>query len=86
VPADPAASASSSKLAASARTPPPPVPTETVQRPDRGLARGVWEAPPTFFYLVGAAAFLAAAIYVLARRGFFNRLRTRFFPRSKGLS
>jgi hypothetical protein len=56
------------------------MPTETVERPPRGLARGVWEAPPVFFYVVGAVAALAAIAYVLARRGFFTRMVARFFP------
>jgi hypothetical protein len=58
----------------------PPTATETVERPPPGLARGVWEAPPVFFYLLGAAAALATIAYVLARRGFFKRMIARFFP------
>jgi hypothetical protein len=33
-----------------------PLPTETVQRPSPGLARGRWEAPPWVFYAVLVAA------------------------------
>jgi hypothetical protein len=62
---------------------PAPTATETVERPPKGLARGVWEAPPAFFYLVGGAALFAAVVYVLARRGFFKRLIARFFPAFK---
>ncbi|MEO8878103.1 MAG: hypothetical protein ABI461_21100 [Polyangiaceae bacterium] len=71
-----------------AKTPPPPAPapTEIVERPTAGIARGVWEAPPTFFYLLGGAVCLVAIGYVLARRGLLKRLRSRFFPGFKGSS
>ena len=63
---------------------PPPAPSELVERPPPGLARGVWEAPPAFFYLAGAGACLAAVAYVLARRGFFARVRARLSRSIRG--
>ncbi len=43
--------------------------TETVTRPDPGLARGKWEAPAWAFWAVLAAATLAAAAYLLRKLG-----------------
>ena len=50
----------------SSAAPPPPAPTatETVTRPDPGLARGKWEAPVWAFYVALAAVIIAAAAYV----------------------
>ncbi|MGH7283109.1 MAG: hypothetical protein ACRELY_16410 [Polyangiaceae bacterium] len=63
---------------------PAPAPSELVERPPPGLARGVWEAPPSFFYLAAAGACLGAIAYVLARRGFFARLRARISRAIRG--
>jgi hypothetical protein len=43
---------------------PAPAPTETVQRPDGGLARGRWEAPAWAFYVVAAAALLGGIAWL----------------------
>jgi hypothetical protein len=43
-----------------------PLPTETVQRPAPGLARGRWEAPPWVFYAVFALAVLGGLTWGLA--------------------
>lgn len=43
-------------------------PTETVVRPDPGLARGKWEAPVWAFYLALAVVVVAAAAYVALKR------------------
>jgi hypothetical protein len=40
-------------------------PTETVERPAPGLARGHWEAPPWVFYAVIAAAVLGGLTWAL---------------------
>jgi hypothetical protein len=44
-------------------------PSETVTRPDPGLARGRWEAPAWVFWVVLAVATVAAALYLLRRLG-----------------
>ena len=44
-------------------------PTETVTRPDPGLARGKWEAPPWAFWLMLAVLLAGTALYVLRRMG-----------------
>ncbi|HTB73758.1 MAG TPA: hypothetical protein VK762_10970 [Polyangiaceae bacterium] len=44
---------------------PTETPTETVQRPTPGLARGHWEAPPWVFYAVIAAAVLGGLTWGL---------------------
>lgn len=44
-------------------------PSETVTRPDPGLARGKWEAPPWAFWLALALIVTGAALYVLRRMG-----------------
>ena len=41
--------------------------TERVERPDPGLARGRWEAPPSVFYGVAAATLIGGV--TLAIRG-----------------
>jgi hypothetical protein len=43
-----------------------PLPNETVQRPDAGLARGLWEAPPWFFYGILVAAVVGGLTWALA--------------------
>jgi hypothetical protein len=43
--------------------------TETVTRPDPGLARGKWEAPPWAFWVLLAAVVLGAGAYLLYRMG-----------------
>ena len=44
-------------------------PTETVTRPDPGLARGKWEAPAWAFWLALALVVVGTAAYVLRRMG-----------------
>lgn len=64
--APPAGSQTAEKPAASA---PAPWPTETVTRPDPGLARGVWEAPPWALWAGLGVVLVAAALYVARRAG-----------------
>jgi len=49
--------------------------SEVVHRPDSGLARGIWEASPSTFYLALGAILLGAALYLAARLGVWKRLR-----------
>ncbi|HEY8040625.1 MAG TPA: hypothetical protein VIF15_12555 [Polyangiaceae bacterium] len=56
--------ASAPSLAAPAPTP-TPAPTESVERPDPGLARGRWESPAWTFWLVAVLA-LAGGLTWLA--------------------
>ena len=51
-------------------------PTETVTRPDPGLARGKWEAPAWAFWLALALIVVGTAVYVLRRMGML-RLRAK---------
>ncbi len=51
----------------------PPGPTETVTRPEPGLARGVWEAPPWAFWTALAVVLVAATAYALVRAGVLQR-------------
>jgi hypothetical protein len=44
-----------------------------VHRPDAGLARGRWEAPPWAFYVAASAVVILAAVYAAIRLGFFKR-------------
>jgi hypothetical protein len=44
-----------------------------VHRPDPGLARGVWEAPPWAFYAAGALVVVLALALLAARLGLFRR-------------
>jgi hypothetical protein len=44
-------------------------PTETVTRPDPGLARGKWEAPAWAFWLALAVIAVGTTVYVLRRMG-----------------
>jgi len=50
---------------------PSPAPTESIQRPDPGLGRGRWEAPPWAFYLTMAAVVLGGLAWLVVA------LRTR---------
>jgi len=45
------------------------VPTEIVARPDPGLARGKWEAPPWVFWAFLALVVLGSVAYLLRRLG-----------------
>ena len=47
----------------------PPVPTEIVRRPEPGIGRGLWEAPPAFFYVAGSIAVIVGVLYALWRKG-----------------
>lgn len=49
--------------------------TESVTRPDPGLARGKWEAPAWAFWVVMGVALVAAALYVLRRMGILRFAR-----------
>ena len=51
--------------------------TETVRRPDPGLARGLWEAPPSFFYILGGIVVATAVLYALWRKGIVRFRRAR---------
>jgi hypothetical protein len=44
-------------------------PTETVTRPDPGLARGKWEAPAWAFWVALALIVIGTTLYVLRRMG-----------------
>ena len=58
-------------------SPPPPTAgatTETVSRPDPGLARGKWEAPAWAFWLTLALILIGAGIYVAARMGALGKI------------
>jgi len=48
-------------------------PTETVARPDPGLARGKWEAPAWVFWAVLAVVVASAVAYVMFRAGMIKR-------------
>ena len=68
----------------SASTPPPPTSpaptspaTETVTRPDPGLARGAWEAPAWAFWVALAAVVVVTTLFVLGRRGLLKRRTAR---------
>jgi hypothetical protein len=43
----------------------PPAPSETVQRPDPGLASGRWEAPRWAFMLVAALTVLGGLVWLV---------------------
>ena len=47
-------------------------PTETVTRPDPGLARGKWEAPEWAFWVALAVVVIGTTLYVLRRMGFLR--------------
>lgn len=44
-------------------------PTETVTRPDPGLARGKWEAPAWALWLMLAVVLVGSTLYLLRRMG-----------------
>lgn len=44
-------------------------PTETVTRPDPGLARGKWEAPAWAFWVALAVIAAGTTLYLLRRLG-----------------
>lgn len=44
-------------------------PTEAVSRPDPGLARGAWEAPPWALWVALAVIVVAATLYAMRRSG-----------------
>lgn len=46
-----------------------PTATETVTRPDPGLARGKWEAPAWAFWVALAVVVIGVALYVAKRMG-----------------
>jgi hypothetical protein len=50
--------------------------SETVERPEPGLARGRWEAPAWFFYAVLALAIAGSAAWAIAARRRRIRLRS----------
>lgn len=47
----------------------PGSPTETVTRPDPGLARGPWEAPAWALWAILAVLLAGTTLYVLRRMG-----------------
>jgi hypothetical protein len=55
--------------------PPAGAATETVTRPEPGLARGRWEAPAWVFWAMLAVVLLGAAGYLLHRLGLLGRGR-----------
>lgn len=55
---------------------PAPTATETVQRPDPGLARGRWEAPAWVFWGALGVIVLGAAAYLVYRMGYVARKKT----------
>lgn len=61
----PLSSASPSASAAPAA----PTATEIVKRPDPGIARGKWEAPPWLFWAALAVVVVGATVYLLRRLG-----------------
>jgi len=65
-PATPAPTGAPAALAA-------PAATETVTRPDPGLARGKWEAPAYAFWVALAIIVVLTTLYVLGRMGILKR-------------
>ena len=55
-------------------------PTETVTRPDPGLARGKWEAPAWAFWVALAVVLVGTTLYLLRRTG---NLRLKGTPSKK---
>lgn len=52
-----------------AGAPAAPAASEVVVRPEPGLARGAWEAPPWAFWAALAVIILGATLYLLVRLG-----------------
>lgn len=50
-------------------------PAEMVARPEPGLARGVWEAPPWAFWAVLGVVLVGSILYVLHRAGVIRLTR-----------
>ncbi len=48
---------------------------EVTQRPDPGLARGLWEASPSALYLALGTVLVAGVLYLALRLGLFRRGR-----------
>src|SRR5690606_13680247 len=62
-------SASSAPNAPEPAPEPAPTATETVIRPDPGLARGKWEAPAWAFWVALAVLVVGVGLYVARRMG-----------------
>ena len=61
-----------------------PTATETVTRPDPGLARGKWEAPVWAFWVALAVVVLGIGLYVAKRMGLLRfKKRVEEAPMSK---
>ena len=56
----------------SSALPPAPTATEIVTRPDPGLARGKWEAPPWVFWAMLGVILVGSLAYLLRRMGFLS--------------
>ncbi len=59
-------------------------PHETIHRPDPGLGRGLWEAPPWVFGVLALAAVVATILYVLVRMGKIRVRQTKPTKEPKG--
>jgi hypothetical protein len=57
-----------------------PSATETVTRPEPGLARGKWEAPAWAFWLAFAIVVIGTALYVLGRMGMLRQRKAPLTP------
>lgn len=53
---------------------PAPTATETVSRPEPGLARGKWEAPAWAFWVALAVIVAGVGLYVAGRMGMLGRI------------
>lgn len=53
---------------------PAPTATETVSRPEPGLARGKWEAPAWAFWVALAVILVGVGLYVAGRMGMLGRI------------
>ena len=62
--------------ASASAAPAAPTATETVTRPDPGLARGKWEAPVWAFWVALGVLVVGIGLYV-ARRAGLIRFRTK---------
>ncbi len=67
------AAGASGAPSAAASSPASSTATEVVRRPDPGLARGVWEAPPWAFWAALVLVVAAATLYALNRAGVLRR-------------